>query len=87
MIGAGPIIIGQAQEFDHSGVQACALKEEVLNNSSKFKSATITPILKWLTKFTLSQYIEKYREDHSNRKARCHSSNDGCQTALNTILT
>ena len=34
MIGAGPIIIGQACEFDYSGVQACkALKEEVLNNS------------------------------------------------------
>ncbi len=29
MIGAGPIIIGQACEFDYSGVQACkALKEE-----------------------------------------------------------
>ena len=29
VIGAGPIIIGQACEFDYSGVQACkALKEE-----------------------------------------------------------
>ena len=29
IIGAGPIIIGQACEFDYSGVQACrALKEE-----------------------------------------------------------
>ena len=29
VIGAGPIIIGQACEFDYSGTQACrALKEE-----------------------------------------------------------
>ena len=39
VIGAGPIIIGQACEFDYSGTQAClALKEEgyriVLVNSS-----------------------------------------------------
>ena len=37
IIGAGPIIIGQACEFDYSGVQACkALHEEayrsLLNN-------------------------------------------------------
>ena len=31
VIGAGPIIIGQACEFDYSGVQACkALREEEL---------------------------------------------------------
>src|ERR1044072_9359381 len=39
IIGAGPIVIGQACEFDYSGVQACkALKEEgyevVLLNSN-----------------------------------------------------
>ena len=29
ILGAGPIVIGQACEFDYSGVQACkALKEE-----------------------------------------------------------
>ena len=32
IIGAGPIIIGQACEFDYSGVQACkALREEGYN--------------------------------------------------------
>ena len=32
VIGAGPIIIGQACEFDYSGVQACkALKDEGFN--------------------------------------------------------
>ena len=39
IIGAGPIVIGQACEFDYSGTQACkALKEEgfrvVLVNSN-----------------------------------------------------
>ena len=39
LIGSGPIIIGQAAEFDYAGVQACrALKEEgieiVLVNSN-----------------------------------------------------
>ena len=32
VVGAGPIVIGQACEFDYSGVQACkALKEEGIN--------------------------------------------------------
>ncbi|MHC4715421.1 MAG: carbamoyl phosphate synthase preATP-grasp domain-containing protein, partial [Planctomycetota bacterium] len=39
IVGAGPIVIGQACEFDYSGVQACkALREEgytvVLLNSN-----------------------------------------------------
>src|SRR4026209_810507 len=45
IIGAGPIIIGQACEFDYSGVQACkALKQEgyrvVLVNSNPAPSMT-----------------------------------------------
>jgi len=40
IIGAGPIIIGQACEFDYSGVQACkALREEgykVILRSERF---------------------------------------------------
>ena len=40
IIGAGPIVIGQACEFDYSGTQACkALKEEGFRvYFSKFKS-------------------------------------------------
>ena len=43
IIGAGPIVIGQACEFDYSGAQACkALREEgyevVLVNSSRRQS-------------------------------------------------
>ena len=33
IIGAGPIVIGQACEFDYSGVQACkALREVILSS-------------------------------------------------------
>ena len=40
IIGAGPIVIGQACEFDYSGAQACkALKGRRLQgNFGKFKS-------------------------------------------------
>ena len=35
IIGAGPIVIGQACEFDYSGAQACkALREEGLSRHS-----------------------------------------------------
>ena len=35
IIGAGPIIIGQAAEFDYSGAQACkALREEEIGRAS-----------------------------------------------------
>jgi len=49
IIGAGPIIIGQACEFDYSGAQACkALREEgykvILVNSNP---ATIMTIRRW----------------------------------------
>ena len=48
IIGAGPIVIGQACEFDYSGAQACkALREEgykvILVNSNP-ASATLTPL-------------------------------------------
>ena len=58
VIGAGPIIIGQACEFDYSGTQACkALKDEgykvILINSNP---ATIMTILVLQTKHILSLY-------------------------------
>ena len=35
VIGSGPIVIGQAAEFDYAGVQACrALKEEKIEVAS-----------------------------------------------------
>ena len=56
ILGAGPIIIGQACEFDYSGAQACkALREEgfrvILVNSNP---ATIMTDPAWLTPPMLS---------------------------------
>ena len=71
IIGAGPIVIGQACEFDYSGVQACkALKEEgyrvILVNSNPatimtdpdFADATYIEPITWQT---LEKIIERER--------------------------
>jgi len=73
IIGAGPIIIGQACEFDYSGVQACkALKEEgyrvVLVNSNpatimtdpEFADATYVEPIHWKL---VARIIDKERPD------------------------
>jgi carbamoyl-phosphate synthase large subunit len=73
IIGAGPIVIGQACEFDYSGVQACkALKEEgyrvVLVNSNpatimtdpEFADATYIEPIHWEV---VAKIIEKERPD------------------------
>ncbi|GFO63568.1 carbamoyl-phosphate synthase large subunit [Geomonas paludis] len=89
IIGAGPIVIGQACEFDYSGTQACkALKEEgyqvVLLNSNPatimtdpdFADATyIEPV----TPEVLARIIEKERPDAVLPTL-------GGQTALNTAV-
>jgi carbamoyl-phosphate synthase large subunit len=89
IIGAGPIVIGQACEFDYSGTQACkALKEEgyevVLLNSNPatimtdpdFADATyIEPV----TPEILAAIIEKERPDAVLPTL-------GGQTALNTAV-
>ncbi|WP_456375722.1 carbamoyl-phosphate synthase large subunit [Thiolapillus sp.] len=89
IIGAGPIIIGQACEFDYSGAQACkALREEgykvVLVNSNPATIMTdpetadvvyIEPI----TWQTLARIIEKERPD-------ALLPTMGGQTALNCAL-
>ncbi len=89
IIGAGPIVIGQACEFDYSGAQACkALREEgyrvVLVNSNPATIMTdpdsadaiyIEPI-NWQT---LARVIEKERPD-------VLLPTMGGQTALNTAL-
>ncbi|HSY45079.1 MAG TPA: carbamoyl-phosphate synthase large subunit [Steroidobacteraceae bacterium] len=89
IIGAGPIIIGQACEFDYSGAQACkALREEgyrvILVNSNPATIMTdpemadaiyIEPI-NWRT---LARIIEKERPD-------ALLPTMGGQTALNTAL-
>jgi carbamoyl-phosphate synthase large subunit len=89
IIGAGPIVIGQACEFDYSGAQACkALKEEgfrvVLVNSNPATIMTdpetadsiyIEPV-NWRT---VERIIEKERPD-------ALLPTMGGQTALNTAL-
>ena len=73
IIGAGPIIIGQACEFDYSGAQACkALREEgyrvILVNSNPatimtdpdMADATYIEPVNWQT---VARIIEKERPD------------------------
>ncbi len=89
IIGAGPIIIGQACEFDYSGVQACkALKEEgyrvILVNSNPatimtdpgFADATYIEPITWQT-------VEKIIEIE---KPDVLLPTMGGQTALNCAL-
>ena len=90
IIGAGPIVIGQACEFDYSGTQACkALKEEgyevVLLNSNPATIMTdpdfadrtyVEPV----TPEILAKIIEKERPDAVLPTL-------GGQTALNTAVS
>ena len=90
IIGAGPIIIGQACEFDYSGAQACkALKEEgfrvILINSNPatimtdplLADATYIEPIHWES---VEKIIEKEKPD-------AILPTMGGQTALNTALT
>ena len=73
MIGSGPIVIGQAAEFDYSGTQACrSLKEEgvevVLLNSNPATIMTDKDIadhvyIEPLTVDVLEKLIEKEKPD------------------------
>ena len=89
IIGAGPIVIGQACEFDYSGAQACkALKEEgyrvILVNSNPatimtdpaMADATYIEPITWQT---VEQIIDKERPD-------AILPTMGGQTALNCAL-
>jgi len=89
LIGSGPIIIGQACEFDYSGTQACkSLKEEgyeiVLVNSNP---ATIMTD----PEFADHTYIEPVTPDVVEKIIKKHRPDAllptmGGQTALNTAL-
>ena len=94
IIGAGPIIIGQACEFDYSGTQACkALREEgyevVLVNSNP--ATIMTDPLQFDTVGADRTYIEPITPEHVTailRKERPDAllPTLGGQTALNTAL-
>ncbi|CAO1652393.1 carbamoyl-phosphate synthase large subunit [Parasphingorhabdus sp. NYA22] len=90
IIGAGPIIIGQACEFDYSGTQACkALKEEgyriILVNSNPATIMTDPEMadatyIEPITPEIVEKIIEKERPD-------AILPTMGGQTALNTALS
>ncbi len=89
IIGAGPIIIGQACEFDYSGAQACkALKEEgyrvILVNSNPATIMTDPELadatyIEPITAEVVARIIEKERPD-------ALLPTMGGQTGLNTAL-
>ena len=90
IIGAGPIVIGQACEFDYSGTQACkALKEEgyriILVNSNPATIMTDPDVadatyIEPITPEIVAKIIEKERPD-------ALLPTMGGQTALNTALS
>ncbi len=90
IVGAGPIIIGQACEFDYSGTQACkALKEEgyriILVNSNPATIMTDPEMadatyVEPITPEIVEKIIEKERPD-------AILPTMGGQTALNTALS
>ncbi|MGE3529250.1 MAG: carbamoyl-phosphate synthase large subunit, partial [Methyloceanibacter sp.] len=90
IVGAGPIVIGQACEFDYSGTQACkALKQEgyriVLVNSNPATIMTDPDVadatyIEPITPEFLTQIIEKERPD-------ALLPTMGGQTALNAALS
>ena len=73
VIGSGPIVIGQAAEFDYSGTQACqTLKEEgievILVNSNPATIMTDIDVadktyIEPITKEVLEKIIEKEKPD------------------------
>ncbi|PKQ06144.1 MAG: carbamoyl phosphate synthase large subunit [Alphaproteobacteria bacterium HGW-Alphaproteobacteria-11] len=89
IVGAGPIIIGQACEFDYSGTQACkALKDEgyriILVNSNPATIMTDPELadatyVEPITPEVVAKIIEKERPD-------ALLPTMGGQTALNTAL-
>ena len=89
IIGAGPIVIGQACEFDYSGVQACkALRAEgyrvILVNSNPATIMTDPELadatyIEPITPEIVAKIIEKERPD-------ALLPTMGGQTALNTAL-
>ncbi|MGI9477730.1 MAG: carbamoyl-phosphate synthase large subunit, partial [Hyphomicrobiaceae bacterium] len=89
IVGAGPIVIGQACEFDYSGTQACkALRQEgyriILVNSNPATIMTDPELadatyIEPITPEIVAQIIEKERPD-------AILPTMGGQTALNTTL-
>ena len=96
IIGAGPIVIGQACEFDYSGTQACkALKEEgyrvILVNSNPATIMTDPELadatyIEPITPEIVAKIIRKERTERPDDKLVVLPTMGG-QTALNTALS
>src|SRR6478672_4439930 len=94
VIGSGPIVIGQASEFDYSGTQACrvlraeGLRVSLVNSNPatimtdpEFADATyVEPIT--------PEFVEKViaAEHDAGRPIDCVLATLGGQTALNTAI-
>ena len=95
IIGAGPIVIGQASEFDYSGTQACkALRAEgyriVLINSNPATIMTDPDLadatyIEPITPDMVAKVIERERKEHPDERMALLPTMGG-QTALNTAL-
>ena len=95
IIGAGPIVIGQACEFDYSGTQACkALKAEgyriILVNSNPATIMTDPEMadatyVEPITPEVVTKIIAKERAERPQEKLVVLPTMGG-QTALNTAL-
>ncbi|MGD9668387.1 MAG: carbamoyl-phosphate synthase large subunit [Hyphomicrobiaceae bacterium] len=95
IIGAGPIVIGQACEFDYSGTQACkALKAEgyriILVNSNPATIMTDPEVadatyVEPITPEVVAKIIAKERAERPSEKLVLLPTMGG-QTALNTAL-
>ena len=95
IIGAGPIVIGQASEFDYSGTQACkALRAEgyriVLINSNPATIMTDPDLahstyIEPITPDMVAKVIERERKEHPGEHMALLPTMGG-QTALNTSL-
>src|SRR6201989_1208910 len=97
IIGAGPIVIGQACEFDYSGAQACkALREEgyrvVLVNSNPATIMTDPDMadatyIEPITPDFVEKIIARERPNVPEGKVFALLPTMGGQTALNTALS
>ncbi|MEM7524607.1 MAG: carbamoyl phosphate synthase large subunit, partial [Pseudomonadota bacterium] len=96
IIGAGPIVIGQACEFDYSGAQACkALREEgyrvVLVNSNPATIMTDPEMadatyVEPITPEVVAKIIEKEQAAYPDQKMVLLPTMGG-QTGLNTAMS
>src|SRR5664279_508492 len=97
IIGAGPIVIGQACEFDYSGAQACkALRDEgyrvVLVNSNPATIMTDPALadatyIEPITATFVEMIIKREKANVPAGKIFALLPTMGGQTALNTALT